>query len=482
MLLNKSSFANLTSTPRRVHRLNVRANAVSKVQHSSTELTTNQQHQQQGSRFAAITETAPAPPSQMTPGVIGGMAAMMGAGILISKATSGGSGGQNLAQLQGQQAALAAQLQAQQAATQAALLAQQNQIQAAQAAQLAHALETAGMTPSSAAAPKPVPTTSLEERLKAVQQYFPTALPVDDYMNRVELALSQLGFTGNNTIAMSNLCRDESCMILEDKIESVFGACFSTHGLGGVLTCGSIGIKAGLSHSPIVGSKEQYVFFSFPHIAIDSANEIGKISRPNRPGPSSACGALCACLADFQKDGVEANCRVPGVHDAENPEYSILKQRLARQLKSEDCDPSKLDLVSITQAAERTITNDLEHLISQAVDPTKANYAVFTGVQIHNWASDLTDSSIPSLEFVASGKSYTVIDGVKKAMDVTTLPALAPRQLRLLGAYSEEQHPDNGKMAFGSSIQEIPRGYLLRRVGGAAGTRYVQTPDVPRPW
>jgi hypothetical protein len=50
---------------------------------------------------------------------------------------------------------------------------------------------------------------------------------------------------------MSNLCRDESCMILEDKIESVFGSCFSTHGLGGVLTCGVIGMSAGLSHSPV---------------------------------------------------------------------------------------------------------------------------------------------------------------------------------------------------------------------------------------
>ena len=50
---------------------------------------------------------------------------------------------------------------------------------------------------------------------------------------------------------MSNLCRDESCMILEDKIESVFGSCFSTHGLGGVLTCGVIGMGAGLSHSPV---------------------------------------------------------------------------------------------------------------------------------------------------------------------------------------------------------------------------------------
>jgi hypothetical protein len=56
--------------------------------------------------------------------------------------------------------------------------------------------------------------------------------------------------------AMSNLCRDESCMILEDKIESVFGSCFSTHGLGGVLTCGVIGMGAGLSHSPVENVSE----------------------------------------------------------------------------------------------------------------------------------------------------------------------------------------------------------------------------------
>ncbi len=41
----------------------------------------------------------------------------------------------------------------------------------------------------------------------------------------------------------------------------------------------------------------QYAFFSFPHIAIDSANNVGKISRPNRPGASAACGALCAVRA-----------------------------------------------------------------------------------------------------------------------------------------------------------------------------------------
>mmetsp|Transcript_26962 Transcript_26962/g.72852 ORF Transcript_26962/g.72852 Transcript_26962/m.72852 type:complete len:453 (-) Transcript_26962:483-1841(-) len=357
----------------------------------------------------------------------------------------------------------------------ARMAAQQMQLQ-----QLTQALETMGKTALGAvgvhtpasASEQPAPgVLSIEQRAAEVRKSFPNALAVDDFMNRVEVALADKGFTGNNTIAMSNLCRDESCMILEDKIESVFGSCFSTHGLGGVLTCGVIGIKAGLSHSPVLGGKEQYVFFSFPHIAIDSAGGLGKISRPNRPDTSAACGALCACLGQLQAEGLDPNCKTPGVHDAEDPEYSILKQRLARQLKSENCKVEDLDLVSITKAAERTITNDLKHLISKAVDPSKANYAVFTGVQIHNWATDLTDGKTPSLEFVAAGECYTVINGKQEKLDVNAVPALSPRQLRLLGQVAEEQHPENDLPDQDSVVQEVPRGYLMRRIGGAAGAR-----------
>jgi hypothetical protein len=94
---------------------------------------------------------------------------------------------------------------------------------------------------------------------------------------------------------MTNLCRDEVTVLLKDKIETAFGASFNTNGLGGVLTCGVTGMGAGLSHSPAcVAGRERYVFFSFPHIAIDSTGKVGVISRPNRPGASAACGALLA--------------------------------------------------------------------------------------------------------------------------------------------------------------------------------------------
>jgi hypothetical protein len=55
--------------------------------------------------------------------------------------------------------------------------------------------------------------------------------------------------------------------------------------------------------------------------------------------------------------------------------------------------------VDITKVAERTISDDLEYLISKTVDTNKADYAVVTGVQIHNWGTNFEDNS-PNMEFV----------------------------------------------------------------------------------
>jgi hypothetical protein len=54
-----------------------------------------------------------------------------------------------------------------------------------------------------------------------ITEHFPSALGVDDYMARVEIALHTYGFTGHNTIACCNLCRDEATFTLKDKVEAV---------------------------------------------------------------------------------------------------------------------------------------------------------------------------------------------------------------------------------------------------------------------
>ena len=70
---------------------------------------------------------------------------------------------------------------------------------------------------------------------------------------------------------------------------------------GGVLTCGVTGISAGLSHAPVDShGKERYVFFAFPHIAVDETGEPAAIFRPGREGKSSACGALMYATSAVQ--------------------------------------------------------------------------------------------------------------------------------------------------------------------------------------
>jgi hypothetical protein len=108
--------------------------------------------------------------------------------------------------------------------------------------------------------------------------------------------------------------------------------------------------------SSLPQGKERYVFFSFPHIAVDSEGKIGAIARPNRPGASAACGALIKCMLDLKAEGVDANVSSPGTHDPLEPEYSILKSRMARRIKYEKGDVQEMTLVDITKVAERVIT------------------------------------------------------------------------------------------------------------------------------
>ena len=47
------------------------------------------------------------------------------------------------------------------------------------------------------------------------------------------------------------------------------------------------------------------MFFSFPHIGVDTDGTVGKVKRPGREGNSAACGALVAALGELQGGGLE---------------------------------------------------------------------------------------------------------------------------------------------------------------------------------
>jgi len=130
-----------------------------------------------------------------------------------------------------------------------------------------------------------------------------------------------------------------------------------------------------------------------------------------------------------------------------------------------------MSLADLTKVAERTITDDLECLIEKAVDVRKADFAVVTGVEIHNWAPEL-GSGVPSLEFVAPAKVYTCVNGQYNYIDLMDIPSLTPRQLALMAEKSlgEVSAEDSGISGSGavtatSTISTIPDSYLAKRIG-----------------
>jgi len=113
---------------------------------------------------------------------------------------------------------------------------------------------------------------NLKTRYSIIREHYPGALDMEEFMLRVEAAFYRYGFTQETSIALTAMCRDEACCPLQAEIESVFGDSFHTNGLGGVITCGATGLKAFMSHSPMrtKAHRERYIFFSFPHIAINA--------------------------------------------------------------------------------------------------------------------------------------------------------------------------------------------------------------------
>jgi len=203
-------------------------------------------------------------------------------------------------------------------------------------------------------------------------------------------------------------------------------------GLGGVISAGTTGLGAGLSHSPTdhLTGKERYVLFAMPHVAIDAEGRVGSILRAGRRGQSCACGALIKIQPLFKqlKDGKLKMSLEEGGHDPTDPEFSILTRRLITAVDVDEIPSNGLPLADVTRLADRVARRDLDKLISETVDTSKADYAVVTGIQIH---STTANNRIwhPALEFIAPTSMYVVKDGVRNDLDVLSIDPPTPRQL-----------------------------------------------------
>ncbi|CAL6339507.1 unnamed protein product [Bathycoccus prasinos] len=279
----------------------------------------------------------------------------------------------------------------------------------------------------------------INERIDVVTKHFPNAIGMDDFLFRTEVMLRRFGFTADNSIALTSLCRDEITFPLKTAIHDIFGYSLDVDGLGGVITAGTTGLGAGFSHAPIdfATGRERYVLFALPHIAIDAEGKIGSVIRSGRAQQSCACGALVKMQPMFKqyKEGTlnresEETCW----HDPLDPEFSILTNRMMKAIDKEDIPDKGLGLVEVTKLANRVIQSDMADLIEKTVDVEKADYAVITGIQIHSTRVAKSKVWHPHLEFIAPTSMYIVNNGIKHTMDIMGIDPPTPRQLFKIGA------------------------------------------------
>lgn len=115
------------------------------------------------------------------------------------------------------------------------------------------------------------------------------------------------------------------------------------------------------------------LFCLTPHIAIDENGAFGNCHRTGRQALSQACGALIKIFQDRSREEASLDLNPDDV------EQSLLTQRLFRKFGFGEIP----NLVTLTKATQHIIREDLERMIQLTVDPSKTDYAVFTGVQIH---------------------------------------------------------------------------------------------------
>jgi hypothetical protein len=232
---------------------------------------------------------------------------------------------------------------------------------------------------------------------QALSTHFPQSLEASEYVSRTLEGLRPHGFQATNTIACVSVCRDELTRPLVAHIQGVWGEAFNFSSLAGMLYLGTTGFQAAHHHAPNDDGCERYVYFAFPHIAIDAYGEIGRCFRSNRKDVSHACGALLA----FQKELAGGTVQL-GL-DPDNLEHSLLKQGLFRKLKYGEVP----DLIHLTKIASAVILEDLERMIQLTVDTSCNHYAVFTGIQIHG--PDSHTSICPGIMYaVMNGQRHTL--------------------------------------------------------------------------
>jgi len=232
-----------------------------------------------------------------------------------------------------------------------------------------------------------------------LREHFASALAEPTFVAQTLAALEPRGFTADNAIACVAVCRDELCTPMQLEVRKTWGEAFNMSSLAGVPLCGATAFRAAHAHSPTELDRERYVYFSMAHIGIGPGGEPGQCVRSGRKGTSKACGAVDALLFEMRSGNV------PLEHDPDDFEQSRLRHRVLQRVGW----GARPNLIEVTEAVRVEALTTLERMITLTVDTTKADYALFNGIQIHGQGNRT---------LVWPAVSYVVRDGVRSELEL----------------------------------------------------------------
>jgi Limiting CO2-inducible proteins B/C beta carbonyic anhydrases len=227
-----------------------------------------------------------------------------------------------------------------------------------------------------------------------IKKFFPVLYTEVEFVKETYSRLKDLGFSFDNSIAVTCICRDEISQTLRSIVKHVWGEAFNLSSLGGMFFAGQTGLMAAMHHSPNIDGRERYVFFSMPHIAISTSGQLGVCSRQGRSGDSIACGALNAFQKELSSGKLDLSM------DEIDIEQSLLKRRLLREIPYGDVP----DLLELTKLARSVIQKDIEHALNTIIDRHTSDYAVLSGIQINGSENN----------YINPVTCYAVVNGVKE--------------------------------------------------------------------
>lgn len=230
---------------------------------------------------------------------------------------------------------------------------------------------------------------------EALDRNFPSAYPCDAFVDYSQFRLRPFGMNQKNSIACVSVCRDEIATPFTHRLHNGWNGAFNFSSLAGMLYLGVTGSQATHDQAPNTDGRERYVYFAFPHIAIDENGTPGNCRRSGRQTLSQACRALIKVLQECSRGEISLDLNPDDV------EQSLRTQRLFGKFGFGEIP----DLVTLTKVTQHIIREDLERMIRLTVVPSTTDYAVFTGVQIHGPVHK---------DWIWVETSYIVGDGVRK--------------------------------------------------------------------